>query len=652
MSEQQGQGNPGSEDEEATVFHSTGSPRPEKDTAQTPIQPQGTASPDGRTGAQESDRFTLRQVLGEGSQGEVCRAFDNHLQREVAIKFPHRSSGDAEAIEILDEARKAARLNHPNAVTVYECGWWQGRPFICMELVPGISLSGLLKECGRISVDRWARYGRQILGALKAAHAVGLVHRDLKPQNVLVAPSGELKLTDFGIAHIARGPRTRNTSMNNVIAGTPMYMSPEQWNGEAPDARSDIYAFGCMSFVMLSGRGPFPCEDPMREHLEVPAPSLRERVPEIPRAIDEVVLRCLAKDPNDRFMSCDDLLFAIERALRESATATAEIDTPVESTKSGAPWMLIIGILALLGGLAFFLLGTASGRGLWSGEEPSSIEPQGPGEKASPGPKATDPKAPEGPGKEPGSDPIARRDARVQELLTLARDETLDDDDRLGAIEEIQSLIVQGPAWNEATALATKIQRAGDLKTEAQLKRKLKSVLEGARAGLADGDLDAALAGLTEAEALVDDNDVLRASRGELHRLASPLLGALGDRDAQRGAFESARLRFAEAVRRAALAPGGTPLGPFEAKARLAQRLGLCDAVLAHQPSFALGVVSSLKSETANWPAAALLRAKAQILLGRDGRARKDLATLSQRSDLAPELRTQVQQLQALIADD
>ncbi|MEZ6196721.1 MAG: serine/threonine-protein kinase [Planctomycetota bacterium] len=614
------------EDEQPTIYGGPGGP----DDGRTTSTPIGGRAAGGQTGAQEADRFTLRQVLGEGSQGEVCRAFDNHLQREVAIKFPHRSAGDQEAIEILDEARKAARLNHPNAVTVYECGWWQGRPFICMELVQGLSLAQLLKECGRVSVERWVRYGRQILGALKAAHAVGLVHRDLKPQNVIVSTTGELKLTDFGIAHVARGPKTRKTSVNNVLAGTPMYMSPEQWNGETPDARSDIYAFGCMSYVMLSGRGPFPCENPMQEHLEATPPSLRERVPDVPRAVDEVVRRCLAKRPEDRFASCDDLLFAIERALREGSTETAAVAPKGRtSPKGGRGKFVALGLVGLLlvgaAGFAF----SPPGRRLverWRG---------GAGD----------------PGTENGGEhtPSDTTRERLVALLAEARDTARTPEERIASAEAIQSLVPSGPEWDEASSIITEARQRIRQMTESQITEGFEATLARARSAVEEGRLDAARGALEEAEAAMGRHDLLLSRKREVLAVALPYHEALGDRAAAAGAFGEARDHFLEGKAKAEQIGDAARKERLDRRAATAQLLARCDAVVQQEPRYVVLELARMAEAGRLWPARQLLEAEAELRLDRRDLARRLVGDLAMRNDLAPDLASRVRALDELL---
>ncbi|MEE9393080.1 MAG: serine/threonine-protein kinase [Planctomycetota bacterium] len=618
-----------SEDDEKTILG-----RSEGDTTRMPIisrdDGEGSADPalggaEGPIGTTADDRFTLTQVLGEGSQGEVCRAFDNHLQREVAIKFPHRRS-DMKAADILDEARKAARLNHPNAVTVYECGFWQGRPFICMELVEGSSLAHLIKDVGRLSVDRWARYMQQILAGLEAAHRSGLIHRDLKPQNVIVARDGSLKLTDFGIAHVAKGPKTRQTSYNNVLAGTPMYMSPEQWDGESPDAQSDIYALGCMSYVMLSGRAPFTGSNVMSEHLLNSPPDLRERVPSLPASVAQVAKRCIAKKPSERFQSCAELQAAIDQALRETE---AVVISPTE-TKRSFPTKIVLG-LALLGALGWFFgmqdkgielrqkalqaLGLAKSvdsttdadRKSSGGDEPSDSDNQNANDGDTNNIGANE-----------GEVSEAQR-RRLEGLELLSRAEVADSlDEKLSLAKQAASLL-QGTDRERARAI---VKSANDTIDSASMTENAAAIafnaaLKDVRKHMDSGDFNAALQALDRAEQTMKQQSALASRDRELKLLRIPVMIALAERAGAEGRFDDAQGLFADSSGLADFVGDPDRQRAFEAQALVASKLALCQRRLSLQPRRAALVLEGLGEDAAQFPAAQLLRAKIAIQLDR-----------------------------------
>ncbi|MCA9322959.1 MAG: serine/threonine protein kinase, partial [Planctomycetes bacterium] len=424
------------------------------------IEPSGRRTTHGTEIEQTPDRFTLTEVLGEGSQGEVCRAFDNHLQRSVAIKFPHRAADEQGAREILDEARKAARLNHPNVVTIYECGFWKGRPYIAMELVDGVSLATVIKECGRISIERYLRYSSNILSALDAAHTSGLIHRDLKPHNVLVARDGSLKLTDFGVAHVRSSTAGHEMTRQVVVAGTPGYMAPEQWRGERPDGRSDIYAFGCMSYKLLTGRNPFPHEDSMRHHMETPPPPMRTIAPHVPPVIEDIVLRCIAKDPGARFQNARDLAETLARAGRTLSADTAAAGStqlPVSRGAKKKSLALPLTLLAVVAGLAVFLFVTEPGQELLArfrgqadrspggspGQDPKGItETKGPGDATPPPP-------------DPAAERLRIRREEGLSALEMARAAT-DPEERMRLAEQAQRLLGRSaPEFAETNSIIT-----------------------------------------------------------------------------------------------------------------------------------------------------------------------------------------------------
>ena len=260
-------------------------------------------------------RYELVQPLGSGGMAEVHLAFDRVLRRRVAVKIIHPAQlGDPVNRErFVREAQAAAALQHPNTVAVFDVGDDAGRPFIVMELIEGQSLADRIRAAGRLSVDETVPIVAGVLAGLQAAHDRGLVHRDVKPSNVLLPAGGGVKLVDFGIATATAGTAAPLTSGENVL-GTPRYLAPERISGRRATPASDIYSLGAVTYECLTGRPPFVAAGPValavahqREHLR----PLSEIAPDVPAGIAAVVERALAKDPAERFGSAADMRAAL-----------------------------------------------------------------------------------------------------------------------------------------------------------------------------------------------------------------------------------------------------------------------------------------------------------------------------------------------------
>src|SRR5438874_12440820 len=253
-------------------------------------------------------RYRIIRKLGAGGMANVYLAEDQELGRRVAIKIlDDRHAADDSFIErFRREAKNAAGLSHPNIVSIYERGEAEGTYYIAMEYLEGRTLKELIVTKGPTPIPVAIDYTRQMLGALGFAHKNGIVHRDIKPHNVVVAPDGRLKVTDFGIA---RSGASQVTEAGSII-GTAQYLSPEQARGASVDQRSDIYSIGIVLYEMLTGSVPFTGDTPLEiamKHLSaVPEPPSNKR-PEVPRALDLVVLRALAKNPSDRYASAEEM---------------------------------------------------------------------------------------------------------------------------------------------------------------------------------------------------------------------------------------------------------------------------------------------------------------------------------------------------------
>ena len=273
-------------------------------------------------------RYELGALLGRGGMGEVVEASDRRLERRVAVKLLPADVVDPVArLRFLDEARSGARFTHPHAVAVYDAGQSGDWLYLVMELVEGPSLAEVITEQGRLPAAEAARIAGAVLDALGAAHGAGVVHRDVKPGNVLLGPGGAVKLADFGIAK-----RLDDTVADRTVAGqfvgTPRYLAPEQLMGERATPASDVYATGVLLFEMLAGRPPFDGDHAIAialSHRDAPVPALATAAPGTPPALAAAVERALAKDPAERFPSAA----AMAAAVRASAAAAGTAGPPV-----------------------------------------------------------------------------------------------------------------------------------------------------------------------------------------------------------------------------------------------------------------------------------------------------------------------------------
>jgi beta-lactam-binding protein with PASTA domain len=279
-------------------------------------------------------RYRIQRKLGTGGMANVYLAEDEVLGRRVAIKILNdRHAGDDQFVErFRREAKNAASLSHPNIVSIYDRGEAEGTYYIAMEYLDGRSLKELIVARGPAPVHIAIDYARQILAALRFAHRHGIVHRDIKPHNVLVDAEGRLKVTDFGIARAGTSQMTETGS----IIGTAQYLSPEQAKGAPVDQTSDLYSVGVVLYELLTGVVPFsgdtPVEIAMKHLSSAPEPPSARRS-EIPHELDLVVLRALAKDPSDRYQSAEEMDDDLARVARGASVspATEEAATAIIS---------------------------------------------------------------------------------------------------------------------------------------------------------------------------------------------------------------------------------------------------------------------------------------------------------------------------------
>ena len=284
-------------------------------------------------------RYRLETKVGSGGMSTVHRALDEKLNRPVAVKLMHRTSAaDADQLErFRREARAVANLSHPHLVGVIDAGEDDGRPFIVFEYVAGETLKARIVRNGRLELAEAVAYAIEIARGLSVAHQNGIVHRDVKPQNVLIDEDGRAKLTDFGIA---RSLDEDGLTADGRVLGTTDYVSPEQALGQPTGPQSDIYALGVVLFEMLTGQVPFKAESPVGVamcHVRDPMPDLRSLRPDASATLAAIVDRCTAKEPADRYPDCTSLVADLEQALALEASRAGEATGEATSVLSTLP---------------------------------------------------------------------------------------------------------------------------------------------------------------------------------------------------------------------------------------------------------------------------------------------------------------------------
>ncbi len=321
-----------------------------------------------------SERYRLDEKIGSGGMSSVYRAFDPMLERWVAIKLMHRDiSHDPDQLErFRREARAVAQLNHPHVVTVIDAGEDDGAPYIVFEYVEGETLKDRIRRLGRLPVSEAVAYAIEIGRALEAAHASRLVHRDVKPQNVLIDPDGRAKVTDFGIA---RSLEAQGLTATGRVLGTTDYVSPEQALGHEVTGQSDIYSLGIVLYEMLTGEVPYKADTQVAvamKHVRDTLPDVQRRRPEISASLAAVVERATAKETQNRYQDVSQMVHDLEEVLAIEAArtgqATGEATTVLQSlsgdTADFAPIRMrrpkralafTLLVLALLAATAYFL---------------------------------------------------------------------------------------------------------------------------------------------------------------------------------------------------------------------------------------------------------------------------------------------------------
>ncbi len=329
--------------------------------------------------------YEVLSAIGAGGMGEVYRAHDTKLGRDVAIKvLPPNFVNDPERLSRFQrEARMLAALNHANIATIYGLEQSDGVTCLVMELVPGETLQERIKRDGAIPIEEALKIAGQIAEALEAAHEKSIIHRDLKPANVKVTPEGKVKVLDFGLAKAFEGDTASDdmtnsptltcaATMQGVILGTAAYMSPEQARGKSVDKRTDIWAFGCLLFELVSGKQAFAGEDTTEILAAVvkSEPDWGQLPAATPPTVRSLLKRCLQKDRTLRLRDAGDARIEINEALSAPATTNSELTVPAKGARAFGPSQLLLGLAALLIVAAIASLAT------WNLKPSGSLLPQ------------------------------------------------------------------------------------------------------------------------------------------------------------------------------------------------------------------------------------------------------------------------------------
>ena len=376
------------------------------------------------------ERYELRGALGSGGMADVYLAHDGVLNREVALKLlkDHYAENEEFVERFRREARNAASLSHPNVVPIFDRGETRdGTYYIVMEYLPGGTLKDRIISEGALSPQAVLDVALQITETLRAAHEQGIIHRDIKPRNILISDSGDVKVTDFGIARAAEA--TTISDLGDIL-GSVKYMSPEQAMGEPVGPASDLYSLGVVLYEMLTGRVPYEASIPAEvsaKHAGEPASHPREVNPEVPEGMDALVMKLLSRDPADRYVSAAELIEELRRVrdglpllspsaeeATTAALAASTLPTPAPGAtgprrrKTRLSWTLMafVALIAVLGAV-----GGAAVWSLWQDPGPASIPDILRGTL-------------EGPSEEAGREPSGSEEAKVPHLEGLTEHES------------------------------------------------------------------------------------------------------------------------------------------------------------------------------------------------------------------------------------
>jgi eukaryotic-like serine/threonine-protein kinase len=310
--------------------------------------------------------YEIIAVIGAGGMGQVYRARDTRLGRDVAIKvLPSSRSTDPDRLRRFEqEARAVAALNHPNILAVFQMGTYESAPYLVSELLEGNTLREQLKA-GAMPLRKALDYGVQVARGLAAAHEKGIVHRDVKPENLFATKDGRVKILDFGLAKLTQPAEAGDPTLSagtepGMVMGTVGYMSPEQVSGEAAEYRTDIFSFGAVLYEMLTGNRAFrkpTAAETMTAILHEDPPGVSQLAPDTPPALQRIVQRCLEKNPEQRFQSASDLAFALESLSDYSGTSALH---PTASRQHQGKWLALAALglgLLLAAGFAVWIVG-------------------------------------------------------------------------------------------------------------------------------------------------------------------------------------------------------------------------------------------------------------------------------------------------------
>lgn len=305
-------------------------------------------------------RYNVINILGQGNMATVYKAYDPHIDRTLAIKVlrPERCIDAEYRSRFLRESKAVGTLNHPNIVTIYDVGEVDNTPYIAMELLEGTPLDTLIKQKKRLDLKSIVVLGIQISNALQFAHSRNIIHRDVKPSNIIISSDEKTaKLTDFGIARIEEIDMTQHTQIGNIL-GTPQYMSPEQVLGERADARSDLFSLGTILYQLISDQKPFPGTNLASLLFQIATESpipIGNLVKDIPPSLKEVIDTLLKKDLSERFQTGEDVSVALKRVLAD-LSPKQEQAIPVQKTthtKSSQP-AINLGLFSFIAAIAVF----------------------------------------------------------------------------------------------------------------------------------------------------------------------------------------------------------------------------------------------------------------------------------------------------------
>ncbi len=281
------------------------------------------------------NRYRIDKVIGVGGMAVVFEAYDHIMKRSVAVKMlKEEIAHDAQSVKrFINESKAVAMLSHPNIVKIYDVSVKENRKYIVMERVEGITLKNYLNKKGTLGLREMLQYTEQILLALEHAHSKGVIHRDIKPQNILLLKNGVIKVTDFGIAKL---PNAETVTMTDKAIGTVYYISPEQASGKKVDRRTDLYSLGVLMYEMTTGRLPFTSDSPVSValmHVKDQPKRPCEIVPSIPKGLEQIILAAMEKRPDKRVQSASQMLRLLERVKKNPDMVFKTKKEPGEITK-------------------------------------------------------------------------------------------------------------------------------------------------------------------------------------------------------------------------------------------------------------------------------------------------------------------------------